>query len=65
MDGKPVAVTNFEMFSVQEMREINKAIKEVDPIYSGNVFITNPDNPNQRYPINIFSLDSFFYLEEI
>ena len=65
MDGKPVAVTNFEMFSVQEMREINKKIKEIDPIYSGNVFITNPDNPNQRYPINIFSLDSFFYLEEI
>jgi len=65
IDGKPVVVSNFDMFSVQEMKEINKAIKDMDPVYSGYIYINNPDNPNQKYPINIFSLDSFFYLEEI
>ena len=65
VDGNPVKVSNFEMFSVSEMREINKVVKDLDPTYDGVIYITNPENPNQRTSLNIFSLDSFFYLEEI
>lgn len=65
VDEAFIKVNNFELFSVKDMVEINKAVKAFDPTFNAAVTISNPNNPIQKVPINIFSLDSFFYLEEI
>ncbi len=61
MGDKWVKVTNFSMFSVKEMLEIHKFVKNSDPIFPGHVEIENPST-NQKTLISILGQPNFFYL---
>lgn len=64
INGKYERVTNFRSFSVKEMNAIRKHIMSLDPIFSGNTKINNP-NTNESTYVNILSLPDFFWPEGI
>lgn len=56
-------VKNFKMFSVKDMMEIRKTVKDYDPIFAGVTEITNPDT-GKSILIPVMSVDNFFYPRE-
>lgn len=60
VNGKYDKVTNFRLFSVREMKELRKKISESDPIFSGNIILENPNNPQDKEPYNILGNPDFF-----
>lgn len=54
-------VNSFAVFSMRDMRDINKFIHSVDPIFSGNTDIENPIT-GQVSQINILGVKDFFFL---
>lgn len=63
VEGKYDKVTNFSLFSVQDMKEIRKLVFAYDPLFQGITDIENPIN-GQIEKVAIMGLDNFFYLGE-
>lgn len=63
VDGKYEKVENFALFSVSDMKEIRKYVKEVDPFWNGDAVIDDPDLGSRMY--NLLSQPDFFYPEDI
>lgn len=60
VNGKYERVTNFSCFSVRDMKEIRDFVSAIDPVFTSNIEVENPNNPSEKGIVGIMGVPSFF-----
>ena len=64
VNGKYERVTNFSCFSVRDMKEIRDFVSAIDPVFTSNIEVENPNNPSEKGIVGIMGVLSFFCLSD-